>query len=66
MVITARKRSFGQGNVFTPSCHSVHRGGSHWLPSMHHQSDDQGQSPLGGLHPRGSAFKEGLHPGGSA
>ena len=22
------KRSFGQGNIFTPVCHSVHRGGS--------------------------------------
>ena len=26
--ITARKRSLGQGNVFTPVCHSVCRGGS--------------------------------------
>ena len=26
-VITARKRSLGQGNNFTPVCHSVHRGG---------------------------------------
>ena len=25
---TARKRSLGQGNIFTPVCHSVHRGGS--------------------------------------
>ena len=25
--ITARKRSLGQGNIFTPVCHSVHRGG---------------------------------------
>ena len=25
-VITARKRSLGQGNVFTRMCHSVHRG----------------------------------------
>ena len=24
--ITARKRSLGQGNIFTPVCHSVHRG----------------------------------------
>ena len=24
-VITARKRSLGQGNIFTPVCHSVHR-----------------------------------------
>ena len=26
-VITARKRSLGQGNIFTPVCHSVHMGG---------------------------------------
>ena len=26
LVITARKWSLGQGNVFTPVCHSVHRG----------------------------------------
>ena len=29
--ITARKRSLGQGNIFTPVCHSVHRGGHAWL-----------------------------------
>ena len=28
-IITARKRSLGQGNIFTPVCHSVHRGGMH-------------------------------------
>ena len=27
IIITARKRSLGQGNIFTPVCHSVHRGG---------------------------------------
>ena len=27
-VITARKRSLGQGNMFTPLCHSVRRGGA--------------------------------------
>ena len=26
-IVTARKRSLGQGNMFTPVCHSVHRGG---------------------------------------
>ena len=26
-LVTARKRRLGQGNVFTPVCHSVHRGG---------------------------------------
>ena len=28
-VITVRKRSLGQGNIFAPVCHSVH-GGSTW------------------------------------
>ena len=27
-IITVRKRSLGQGNIFTPLCHSVHRGGA--------------------------------------
>ena len=26
VIFTARKRSLGQGNIFTPVCHSVHRG----------------------------------------
>ena len=26
-MITARKRSLGQGNIFAPVCHSVHGGG---------------------------------------
>ena len=30
-IITARKRSLGQGNIFTPVCHSVHRRGHAWL-----------------------------------
>ena len=29
VLVTARKRSLGQGNIFTPVCHSVHRGGMH-------------------------------------
>ena len=29
-VFTARKRSLGQGNIFAPVCHSVHRGGGTW------------------------------------
>ena len=37
LIITARKRSLGQGNVFTLVCHSVHGGGL----------------PPGGLHLRG-------------
>ena len=39
LFITACKQSLGQGNVFTPVCHSVHRGWLpgkwDWLPSMH-------------------------------
>ena len=31
-IFTARKRSLGQGNIFTPVCHSVHRG---WSASVH-------------------------------
>ena len=27
-LFTTRKRSLGQGNIFTPVCHSVHGGGS--------------------------------------
>ena len=44
-----------EGNVFTPVCHSVHRGS--WLPSMHHRPYDQ--------HPGGSAYAPagGPHPG---
>ena len=26
-IITVRKRSLGQGNIFTPVCHSVHKRG---------------------------------------
>ena len=26
LIFTARKRSLGQGNIFTPVCYSVHRG----------------------------------------
>ena len=28
LIFTARKQSLGQGNIFTPVCHSVHRGGA--------------------------------------
>ena len=39
-IFTARKRSLGQGNIFTPVCHSVHRGGvglvSQHAPGSHY------------------------------
>ena len=53
-IVAAHKRSLGQGNVFTPVCHSVHTGG--WLPSMH-----QG-SAMGG---EGESASEGVCIGGS-
>ena len=31
IIFTTRKRSLGQGNIFTPVCHSVHKGGHVWL-----------------------------------
>ena len=55
LIFTARKRSLGQGNVFTPVCHSVHMGGV---------------CIRGGLHPGGVCIHSGvytqgsLHPGG--
>ena len=30
-ILTARKWSLGQGNIFSPICHSVHRRGSTWV-----------------------------------
>ena len=39
-IFTARKQSLGQGNIFTPVCHSVHRGtcvvagGCPWLTGI--------------------------------
>ena len=35
-IFTTHKRSLGQGNIFTPICHSVHRGGMHGLPGGMH------------------------------
>ena len=74
-MVTTRKRSLGQGNVFTRVCHSVARGvgfpaciTGHMtsiqgglLPSMHHRSHDQGVLHPGGgvVHLGGSASKEG-------
>ena len=42
-VFTARKRSLGQGNVFTPVCHSVHRGVG--LPNPLPDTDPPRQTP---------------------
>ena len=46
-IITARKRSLGQGNVFTPVCHSVHRGrGSAQPPALDADPPGVGQTSL--------------------
>ena len=42
VIFTARKRSFGQGNIFTSVVIPSVNGGGGWLPSMHHRSHDQG------------------------
>ena len=58
-----------EGNVFTPLCHSVHRGRG-LCPSMHHRSHDLGVSvQWGGLCPvgvsvQGDSLQVGLCPGG--
>ena len=48
-IFTARKRSLGQDNVFTPVCHSVHRGCLH----------PGGSAYRGDLHPGASCIWEG-------
>ena len=35
LIITARKRSLGQGNIFAPVCHSVHRGSASVHAGIH-------------------------------
>ena len=64
-IFTARKRSLGQGDIFTPVCHSVHGGGVAWFWG--------GTAPGGGLvlggclveDPPGTATAAGgTHPTG--
>ena len=49
------QRSCGQGNIFTPVCHSVHRGG---VPDQVHPS------PGPGTHPPGTRYtpRDQVHP----
>ena len=46
-IFTARKKSLGQGNVFTPMCHSVHKGGC--IPACNGRGCEppQEDTPLG-------------------
>ena len=56
--VTARKRSLGQGNIFTPVCHSVHGGllrGGAWSRGV--------PGPMGVPGPRGMPAPGGV-PGG--
>ena len=50
-----------QGNIFTPVCHSVHRGGL--CSSMHHMSHDQGRVSVQGVSVQGGLCPGGLCPG---
>ena len=58
-IIAARKRSLGQGNIFTPVCHSVHKGGSTGqVPprdQVHPRAVHAGRygQQAGGTHPTG-------------
>ena len=53
------KRSFGQGNIFTPVCHSVHRGGMYLVPGG-------APGPGGCTWSRGGTWSGGVYlvPGG--
>ena len=50
------KRSFGQGNIFTPVCHSVHRGG------LARRTPRQVPPPGPGTHPLGPGTPPGRYP----
>ena len=58
-LFTVRKRSLGQGNIFAPVCHSVHRGGAwagtppgKYSPRQVVHAGRYGQQ-AGGTHPTG-------------
>ena len=65
-LFTARKRSLGQGNIFTPVCHSVHGGGmlsQHALQMVSQHALQEGGVPgLGGSGP-GGVCSRGCVPG---
>ena len=54
-IFTARKRSLGQGNVFTPVFHSVHKGWGAGFPPC-----------ITGHMTMGVCLKGGVYPGGWA
>ena len=48
-IFTARKRSLGQGNIFAPVCHSVHRRGA-WAGTPLGRYTPQAGTPPGKVH----------------
>ena len=66
VIFTARKRSLGQGNIFAPVCHSVHRGvglPQYMLEYHHPPSRDQAHpAPETGTHPRADTALEQTPP----
>ena len=60
--ITARKQNLGQGNVFTPLCHSVQQGDLSL--SMHHRSHEWGSLSRGGAFVQGMSLSGGVCSGG--
>ena len=61
-IFTARKWSLGQGNIFAPICHSVHRGGA----CFRGRSGPGGGLLPGGSDIRGALLLEGSGPRGGA
>ena len=67
-LVTAHKRSLGQGNVFTPVCHSVYRGGGSAKPHCRQTvgvgvgRTPQGRLPPGIRQQAGGTHPTGMHP----
>ena len=59
-LFTARKGSLGQGNVFTPVCHSVHRGRGVCPPPVPRCRPPWMQTPLGWVDPSLDADPPGV------
>ena len=63
LVITARKRSLGQGNIFAPVYHSVHRGGGTWAGTPLGRYTLLAGTPPWQVHPRHVHPQAGTPPG---
>ena len=59
-IITAHKRSLGQGNIFTSICHSVHRGHA-WQGVHGRWACMVGGMHMGGVHGRGMHDSGNVH-----